>query len=183
MVVKSTTAHIFHVGDCRIYRVAGKALEQLTEDHRIIVSSEQTYLGRALGINPQIEIDYQALEIGQGDIFLLATDGAYEFADHRFITSALDAHAGDLDEAAKSIVEEAYRRGSDDNITVQILRIDEAPQTGHPTYSAARPSCRCHRCRSRGRCSTATASCGKCMPPAAATSILRSTPRPKRWSP
>lgn len=42
MVIKSTMAHIFHVGDCRIYRVAGKALEQLTEDHRIIVSSEQT---------------------------------------------------------------------------------------------------------------------------------------------
>src|SRR3954468_16792571 len=51
MVIKSTTAHIFHIGDCRVYRVAGTALEQLTEDHRIIVSSEQNYLGRALGIN------------------------------------------------------------------------------------------------------------------------------------
>lgn len=130
MVVKSTMAHIFHVGDCRIYRVAGRALEQLTEDHRVIVSPQQTYLGRALGINPQIEIDYQALQIEQGDVFLLATDGAYEFVDHRFITSTLDAHAGDLDGAAKSVVEEAYRRGSDDNITVQILRIDEVPQTG-----------------------------------------------------
>ena len=38
MVIKSTTAHIFHVGDCRIYRVAGNALEQLTDDHRVIVS-------------------------------------------------------------------------------------------------------------------------------------------------
>jgi hypothetical protein len=106
MVIKATTAHIFHVGDCRIYRVAGKALEQLTDDHRIIVSSEQTYLGRALGINPQLEIDYQALEIEAGDTFLLA----------------------ELDAAAKAIVEEAYRRGSDDNITVQILRIDAVPQ-------------------------------------------------------
>src|SRR3954454_22541755 len=129
MVIKSTTAHIFHVGDCRIYRVAGKALEQLTDDHRIIVSPEQTYLGRALGINPQIEIDYQALQVGKGDVFLLATDGAYEFIDHRFITGTLAAHADDLDAAAKTIVEEAYRRGSDDNITVQILRIDEVPQT------------------------------------------------------
>jgi len=130
MVVKSTMAHIFHVGDCRIYRVTGKALEQLTDDHRIIVSSEQTYLGRALGINPQIEIDYQALQIEKGDIFVLATDGAYEFVDHRFVTGTLDACAGDLDAAARSIVEEAYRRGSDDNITVQILRIDQVPQTG-----------------------------------------------------
>jgi serine/threonine protein phosphatase PrpC len=132
MVIKSTTAHIFHVGDCRIYRVAGKTLEQLTDDHRIIVSPEQTYLGRALGINPQIEIDYQALQIGQGDIFLLATDGAYEFVDHRFVTGALDEHAHDLDQAAKAIVGEAYRRGSNDNITVQILRIDQLPDGASP---------------------------------------------------
>lgn len=128
MVIKATTAHIFHVGDCRVYRVAGKALEQLTDDHRIIVSSEQTYLGRALGINPQLEIDYQAFEIEAGDTFLLATDGAYEFVDARFITSALSEHAAELDGAARAIVEEAYRRGSDDNITVQILRIDAVPQ-------------------------------------------------------
>src|SRR5205814_266361 len=63
MVIKSTTAHIFHVGDSRIYRLVGNALEQLTEDHRLVVSSEQNYLSRALGINPQIEIDYLALQI------------------------------------------------------------------------------------------------------------------------
>jgi len=128
MVIKAATAHIFHVGDCRIYRVAGKTLEQLTEDHRIIVSSEQTYLGRALGINPQLEIDYQTVEVQAGDTFLLATDGAYEFVDARFVTAALNEHAAELDGAAKAIVEEAYRRGSDDNITVQILRIDAVPE-------------------------------------------------------
>src|SRR5437868_15529493 len=54
MVIKSTTAHIFHVGDSRIYRLSGNALEQLTQDHRVVVSSEQSYLSRALGINPQL---------------------------------------------------------------------------------------------------------------------------------
>lgn len=63
MVIKSTTAHIFHVGDSRIYRVAGNALEQITNDHRLVVSSQQSYLSRALGINEQIEIDYQAPSI------------------------------------------------------------------------------------------------------------------------
>ena len=58
IVLKSTTAHLFHVGDSRIYRVSGNSLEQLTNDHRVIISSEQSYLGRALGVNPQIEIDY-----------------------------------------------------------------------------------------------------------------------------
>ena len=79
MVLKSTTAHLFHAGDCRIYRIAGNALEQLTDDHRVVVSSKRTYLGRALGINPQIEIDYHAIALEKGDVFLLATDGVYEY--------------------------------------------------------------------------------------------------------
>src|SRR5262247_3049452 len=56
VVLKSRTAHIFHIGDARIYRLAGHALEQLTEDHRIAASSQETYLGRALGLSPQVEI-------------------------------------------------------------------------------------------------------------------------------
>ena len=129
MVIKSTTAHIFHVGDSRIYRVAGHALEQLTDDHRVIVSSEQNYLSRALGINPQIEIDYQALQVERGDIFLLATDGVYEHVGARFVADAIDDNANDLDRAARVIVEEAYRHGSADNLTVQIVRIDELPDS------------------------------------------------------
>src|SRR5262249_15496687 len=45
VIVKAKAAHIFHVGDSRIYRVADQALEQLTDDHRVVVSSEQSYLG------------------------------------------------------------------------------------------------------------------------------------------
>ena len=62
LVIKSRTAHIFHVGDCRIYRVAGSSLEQLTEDHRVVVSSQQTYLGRALGVQSRVELDYLPLQ-------------------------------------------------------------------------------------------------------------------------
>jgi len=128
MVLKSATAHIFHAGDCRIYRVAGNALEQLTDDHRVIVSSQQTYLGRALGINPQIEIDYQTLRIEKGDVFLLATDGVYEYVNARFIVSTINDNLADFDRAAKIIVDEAFRHGSPDNLTIQIVRVDELPQ-------------------------------------------------------
>src|SRR6186997_3598602 len=89
MVFKSTTAHIFHIGDARIYRVAGRGLEQLTEDHRVIVSSQQSYLGRALGINQQVEIDYRAITIAKGDLFLLATDGVYEHVGSRFVAETI----------------------------------------------------------------------------------------------
>ena len=127
MVIKSTSAHIFHVGDSRIYRVVGNALEQLTNDHRVVISSEQSYLSRAMGINPQIEIDYQMLPLEKGDVFLLATDGAYEYVSARFIATAINDHADDLDRAAKIIVEEAYLQGSADNLTVQIVRVDDLP--------------------------------------------------------
>jgi serine/threonine protein phosphatase PrpC len=128
IVLKSTTAYIFHVGDCRIYRVAGQALEQLTDDHRVIVSSEQSYLGRALGINPQLEIDYRAIPIEKGDIFLLATDGVYEHVAPRLIAATIKDGANDLDQAARTIVDKAYQQGSADNLTVQIVRIEDVPQ-------------------------------------------------------
>jgi serine/threonine protein phosphatase PrpC len=128
MVLKSTTAHLFHVGDARIYRLTGHTLEQLTNDHRVIVSSEQNYLGRALGINPQIEIDYQPIQLEQGDVFLLATDGAYEYFDNRAVAKSIGDGLKDPDGTARTIVEEAYRRGSQDNLTVQIIRIDQLPE-------------------------------------------------------
>ena len=128
IVLKSTTAHIFHAGDCRIYRVARNGLEQLTDDHRVIVSSGQTYLGRALGINPQIEIDYQALQVEKGDIFLLATDGVYEHISAHSIVGAINDNPADLDKAAKIIVDDAFRHGSQDNLTIQIVRVDELPE-------------------------------------------------------
>jgi serine/threonine protein phosphatase PrpC len=127
LVLRSTTAHIFHVGDCRIYRLSGQMLEQLTEDHRVVVSSGQTYLGRALGINAQVEIDYQALTIEKDDVFLLATDGVYEHISARFVVSTIRSHAADLDTAAQIIVTEALQRGSEDNLTIQIVRIDDVP--------------------------------------------------------
>ena len=127
LVIKSTTAHLFHVGDGRIYRVQGSALEQLTEDHRLWVSQTESHLSRALGISQQLEIDYQSLAIEKGDVFFLATDGVYEFADADFITKTIDEHKNELDAAAKAIVDEAYAQGSDDNLSAQIVRIDELP--------------------------------------------------------
>jgi serine/threonine protein phosphatase PrpC len=130
MVLKSATAHIFHVGDSRIYRVSGNSLEQLTNDHRVIVSSEQSYLSRAMGVNPQIEIDYQALPIEAGDVFLLTTDGVHEFVGPKFIARAIGDRAGDLDAAAQAIAAEAFKQGSNDNLTVQIVRVDDVPTGG-----------------------------------------------------
>jgi serine/threonine protein phosphatase PrpC len=128
LVIKSTTAHLFHVGDSRIYRLRERSLEQLTEDHRLWISREKSYLGRALGVNPQLEIDYSAVSVGQGDVFILATDGIHEHVAAKFIIDALSEGGTDLDATAKAIAAEALEQGSDDNLTIQLVRVDDVPQ-------------------------------------------------------
>lgn len=127
LIIKSATAHLFHVGDARIYRVHDTALEQLTTDHRLWLSSEKSYLSRALGIDDFVEVDYQSLPVEQGDMFLLATDGVYESVSDSFVTTILREQPENLDAAAAAIVTEALRQGSQDNLTVQIVRVDALP--------------------------------------------------------
>ncbi len=127
LVIKSRTAHLFHVGDARIWRRAGKLLEQLTEDHRIRVSADQSYLARALGLDRRVDVDYRAEQLEEGDLFVLATDGVSEFVGDEFILAAVDTAGDNLEAAAKMIVEEAFRNGSGDNLTVQLVRVDELP--------------------------------------------------------
>ena len=130
MVIKSTTAHIFHVGDSRVYRLRDRTLEQLTADHRVWVANGQSYLGRALGIKAQLEMDYQAVQVEKDDTFLLMTDGVYEHVAASAIIDTFDAintGHGSLDQAAKAMVQAAYDKGSADNLTVQIVRVDDLP--------------------------------------------------------
>lgn len=129
LIIKSSTAHIFHVGDSRVYRLRNNQLEQLTYDHRHYVTETESYLSRAIGISLQLEIEYHALAINKDDIFILATDGVYEFTSGDFIITNIATHRDDLNKAAKEIVAEAYANGSADNLTIQIIRIDELATT------------------------------------------------------
>jgi serine/threonine protein phosphatase PrpC len=124
LVLKGRDVHLLHVGDARIYRLHPHALEQLTEDHRVHVSSVESYLGRALGAGPNVEIDYRCWEAEVGEVYLLATDGAWAGLDARAVHQALARCGDDLDEAARLLASGA--RGDDDR-TVQLVRIDELP--------------------------------------------------------
>lgn len=127
IVIKSTTAHILHVGDSRVYRLRGNALEQLTKDHRHWVSQDKSHLSRALGISEELEIDYHSLPVEQSDIFLLVTDGIYEYVDPDRLIKLIRENAADLDLAAQAITTQAYAQGSTDNLTAQLVRVDELP--------------------------------------------------------
>jgi serine/threonine protein phosphatase PrpC len=127
MVLKSRSAHLFHAGDARIYALQGDVLECLTEDHRIRLSDEKSYLSRALGVGPRLDIDYREVPMDSGATFLLATDGVHEHVSELFMVDILRAHASDLNEAAERIARAAYDNGSPDNLTVQVVRVDELP--------------------------------------------------------
>jgi len=127
MVIRSTTAYIFHVGDARIYRLRNSEMEQLTEDHRIWISQEKSYLGRALGVDSDLKIDYETLPVEVDDTFLFMTDGVYEHVSQDLIINTIEQCSGDLNAAAKRIVETAYDKGSDDNLTIQIVKVDTLP--------------------------------------------------------
>lgn len=127
LVIKAATAHIFHVGDTRIYRFNDTGLEQLTTDHRVWLSDAETYLSRALGVEPHCEFDYLTLPVQVNDIFILATDGVYEFLDQQTLINGIKAHPDNLDAAAQALVKQAYDNGSDDNLSLQVVRIDALP--------------------------------------------------------
>lgn len=128
MVLKSRTAHLFHAGDTRIYQVQGRALEPLTQDHRVYVGGGQSHLARAFGTQARLEVDYRAVPLAEGDTFLLLTDGVYEHVAERELLALLDAHPDDLDAAARAIALQALEAGSPDNVTVQVLRVDALPE-------------------------------------------------------
>jgi serine/threonine protein phosphatase PrpC len=127
IILKSTTAHIFHLGDSRVYRLRDNNLEQLTEDHRVLLSEGKSYLSRGLGIKPQVEIDYKFLSLKEGDIFLLVTDGIYEYISLELIIDTINSNLDNLDNIAKLLVNIAYEQGSDDNLSGQVVKIDDLP--------------------------------------------------------
>jgi serine/threonine protein phosphatase PrpC len=127
LVIRSRTAHLFHVGDARIWQVQGRTLEQLTSDHRVHAGGGHTYLGRALGVAGQVEIDYRSVPLADGDTFVLTTDGVHEVLRPEAIAACIVAHAEDLDAAAAAIAAAAAAAGSEDNLTVQVVRIVALP--------------------------------------------------------
>lgn len=127
LVFKSNTAYIFHVGDTRIYRLRGNDLEQLTIDHRYVVSKEKSYLSRALGIELRVDIDYKTFSIEVGDIFIQLTDGVYEFISNSYIKKTVLENKTNLEYTAKTIIDQAVENKSDDNLTCQIIEVTHLP--------------------------------------------------------
>jgi len=127
IIFKSHRAYIFHVGDSRIYRLRAGKLEQLTRDHRTIISDEQSYLVRAMGLDVSLDVDCKTLDLAAGDIYLLSTDGLHDFISSTQLESQLNQATDNLDELCQHFVAQALANNSNDNISCQLLRVDSMP--------------------------------------------------------
>ncbi len=127
LILKSTTCHVIHIGDSRIYQLREGYLNQLTVDHKTWVSKEKNYLSRAMGADTHLEIDYSKHSIEQGDIYILTTDGTHEYVSEEVLIKIIHENRDNLDKAAEIIVRQAQTNDSPDNVTCQILEINELP--------------------------------------------------------
>ena len=127
LILKSTIAHIFHIGDSRVYRFRQGNLEQITRDHRVWVDKEKNYLNRAMGIEPHLEVDYHSFPLERHDLYILTTDGVHDFLEDKIIREIVANGEEDLQKIAEAIVARASINGSDDNLTCQLVRVEQLP--------------------------------------------------------
>lgn len=123
LIIKSNTAHLFHVGDSRIYRLRDQVLTQFTKDHVLNINKEKTYLSRAIGFDLKVSVDYKTLEVKVGDKFLLTTDGVHDYLNHSLLEILMNKGA-----CAQDLVERARSADSQDNISAMICQIDQLPE-------------------------------------------------------
>jgi serine/threonine protein phosphatase PrpC len=154
-VVDDGAVHLGHVGDSRAYRIRDGRLEQLTEDHSLVaelvrsgrlspeeadVHPQRSVITRALGTDPDVDVDTFTVETRPGDVFMICSDGLTSMVDDRAILKLVEQHRSDLEQAARALVKAANDGGGEDNITVVVFEIvDAAVEQTAPSPAAAEP--------------------------------------------
>lgn len=133
--LREGTALVAHVGDSRVYRLRGGALEQLTQDHSILAelasvgargllermgAELEGVVTRCISSMGNSEPDIELHQAQPGDVFLLCSDGLTDALDDAEITREL-AKSSDPEEAARRLAARAYEMGSQDNITCVVV--------------------------------------------------------------
>ncbi len=150
-IFRNTEVTIGHVGDSRSYLVQGGKTQQLTADHTYAAmqlklglisvqeaahSEMRSMLMRSIGREPTVQVDLYTARVNQGDYVVQCTDGVHQYATDDEIAEIV-THATP-DEACKQLLALAEKRGSDDNLTVQVVRIDRVEEMmfyrGLPIY-------------------------------------------------
>jgi serine/threonine protein phosphatase PrpC len=135
---------IGHVGDSRAYRLRRGKLERLTRDHSLVEEMrrkgqlteaqaedhpQRSIITRALGPEPEVEVDLQTVPAQAGDVFLLCSDGLTSMLDDEHIERLL-ARATSMPNAVRTLIDEANRAGGRDNISVITFKVVDAAEPG-----------------------------------------------------
>jgi protein phosphatase len=146
---------IGHVGDSRAYRIRSGELEQLTEDHSLVAElvrsgklspeeaenhPQRSVITRALGTDPDVDVDVFATDTESGDVYMLCSDGLTGMVDDETILQLVERNRADLDAAAQALVGAANRGGGEDNITVVLFEIADVAATPAPDEMAQMPA-------------------------------------------
>ena len=130
-------AVVLHTGDSRLYRLRHGRLEQLTHDHTVTAdlvrsgelseedSKSHPYrhvLTRALGVSPDVDMDYAGVSCEPGDRLILCTDGLFKVLSADELKGVLASEA-EPQQAADALVLGAAERGAEDNVTAMVLDI------------------------------------------------------------
>jgi PPM family protein phosphatase len=149
-LVEDGTVSFGHVGDSRAYLIRDGALEQLTEDHSLVAElvrsgqlspeeaethPQRSVITRALGSDPDVDVDTFAIEAQPGDLFMLCSDGLTSMVDDDVILRTVEKNRENLQATAKALVKAANKGGGEDNITVVFFEIGE--ETGEPLEETA----------------------------------------------
>ena len=124
-VLKAGVLHVFHVGDSRVSLLRGGELRPLNRLHRITIGEKTDYLSRALGIDVAVRVEHREVAVEAGDVLVFTTDGVHDVIKDADMVRLTDKHGDDLNGAAKAICDAALAAGADDNVTCQIVRIDD----------------------------------------------------------
>lgn len=134
---RNNTLTVGHVGDSRLYRLRSDRFEQLTEDHSVIQelvnrglytrdearqSVGKNLVTRALGVDPEVQVDVGSHTTEAGDVYLLCSDGLNDVVSDEDIVQVLAHQAGNLYSAAFHLVALANQRGGPDNVSVILIR-------------------------------------------------------------
>jgi len=132
-LVEDAGVVIGHVGDSRAYLVRGGRIEQLTEDHSLVnellksgklsreeadAHPQRSVITRAVGTDPDVDVDSFTVDTREGDVFLICSDGLTDMVDDGDILDVVEHSDGNLDRVTKELVAAANRGGGEDNITV-----------------------------------------------------------------
>lgn len=135
VVIKSRTAHVFHVGDSRVYLLRDGQLQQLTQDHSVFISKSSAVLSRAVGMDTQIHVDYQSVSIKPADQILSTSDGIHDFLSPDEIQSILSQDQP-AQERAQQLCDAAFNKKSDDNISAVVMDVQSLADENIDDFNA-----------------------------------------------